>query len=76
MDADKNVREEAKIVVGLSRRKQEEGVSVKCKCKRCKWKWTSKPRPECPRPVVCPKCHSYLWDRERIKKGRRAAKSK
>lgn len=34
-------------------------------CKRCGHRWSSKIQ-EGRKPVQCPRCHSPLWDRERV----------
>jgi len=33
-------------------------------CKRCGYKWV----PRKPEVIICPKCHSPYWDREKKKK--------
>jgi predicted Zn-ribbon and HTH transcriptional regulator len=30
-------------------------------CKRCGWEWASRKE----RPVICPKCKTPYWDKER-----------
>lgn len=47
----------------------ENEVRFGCQCKRCGWVWYSKND----RPLVCPKCQSAYWDRERIQ-GRKGSK--
>jgi uncharacterized Zn finger protein (UPF0148 family) len=42
----------------------ENEIRYGCHCKRCNWDWFSKND----RPLVCPKCQSAYWDRERLQR--------
>ncbi len=46
-------------------------------CLRCGHEWISKPRRGGSlSPAVCPKCHTYLWDREKVNKSTKTKKRK
>ena len=34
-------------------------------CKRCEYTWN----PRIPNPRVCPRCKSYDWQKDRVRKG-------
>ena len=38
---------------------------MKCKCLRCGHKWTSKGNLPLGRPLCCPGCKSYSWNRKK-----------
>ncbi len=38
-------------------------INIKgCKCNRCQHEWT----PNKDKPIVCPKCKSPYWDKDRL----------
>ena len=39
---------------------------IKLTCKRCGHQWV----PRIPDPRACPKCQSYLWDKEKEQKSK------